>query len=385
MNSHSFRTVLAGMLLIASYAGMRAMDIEDLNGKLIDAVNKKNKDLVAELLAKGADANAKYKNGWSALINAADLGHEDIVELLIEYDADVNAKERHMGWTPMDRATTNGHLKVCTLLIEYGAKINTKSDGSQTELMSAASHGHTKVCELLIAHNADVNAKGHLGWAPLTCATLNNHKEACELLITQGANINALDNGGNTALSQLLNRYSIRPEVCKLLIAKGTDLAIRNVEGSTPLMRAAGRSSSGDRKHGMLLTEILLDSITTLLPTEKDLIKSLLYANKKLQKTGKAYLPRDMRIFVAQHITCLLVEKLHERLIEAGLPEALVNSQYDIAMFSLLESYSTNNYLVSRAQQQMKLPKNAELETQSEEPEVITKRTKLKITEEESE
>jgi ankyrin repeat protein len=43
------------------------------------------------LIEKGADVNAAAKDGWTALMYAAYVGHADTTSFLIEKEADVNA------------------------------------------------------------------------------------------------------------------------------------------------------------------------------------------------------------------------------------------------------------------------------------------------------
>ncbi len=50
-------------------------------------------DVMGILIDKGADVNARSKNGATALILAADKGNAEIVKFLIDRGADINAKD----------------------------------------------------------------------------------------------------------------------------------------------------------------------------------------------------------------------------------------------------------------------------------------------------
>lgn len=56
------------------------------------AVMRNNQNLVRQLLDKGADINAKDKNGWAPLQLAILNGHNEIATLLLEKGANVNIK-----------------------------------------------------------------------------------------------------------------------------------------------------------------------------------------------------------------------------------------------------------------------------------------------------
>jgi ankyrin repeat protein len=72
-------------------------------------------------LKRGADVNAKNKDGWAPLHMAASGGHKDVAELLIAKGADVNAKNK-WGETPLDLAVKKGHISMVVLLKKHGAR-----------------------------------------------------------------------------------------------------------------------------------------------------------------------------------------------------------------------------------------------------------------------
>ena len=70
---------------------------------LFKAATEGNIKGIKQLIADGADVNAKDRNGSTTLHAAALTGHKEIVELLIANGADVNAKNDR-GDTPLDAA-----------------------------------------------------------------------------------------------------------------------------------------------------------------------------------------------------------------------------------------------------------------------------------------
>src|SRR5262245_58230977 len=86
-------------------------------GSLADAVEKQDRDKVAELLHQKADVNAAQADGMTALHWAAH--HDDLATttLLIKAGANVKAANRY-GITPLSLACTNGNTEIVELLLK---------------------------------------------------------------------------------------------------------------------------------------------------------------------------------------------------------------------------------------------------------------------------
>jgi hypothetical protein len=76
---------------------------------------------VQELLAQGADANARDKDGRTPLHWPSYRGHLEVVRLLIEHGAEINARE-NQGRTPLKMAMIGNHAPVIDYLKECGAE-----------------------------------------------------------------------------------------------------------------------------------------------------------------------------------------------------------------------------------------------------------------------
>jgi ankyrin repeat protein len=79
------------------------------------------KDVVALLLANGAEIDAGTPQGATPLHFAAGSGRRDAVELLIKNGADLHRRDGN-GRTPLARAQAAGHSDVVGLLRSFGAK-----------------------------------------------------------------------------------------------------------------------------------------------------------------------------------------------------------------------------------------------------------------------
>ncbi len=106
---------------------------------------------VAEyLLQKGADVNAASKNatGYTALTGAVASGNKDLVALLLAHGA--NADHRYgPGYSPLAEAAANGHLEIVRMLIDHGADPKARTNDGKTALHFAEERGHKAVAEFL--------------------------------------------------------------------------------------------------------------------------------------------------------------------------------------------------------------------------------------------
>ena len=128
------------------------------------------------LVVFGLAAGAFYKHGGGAsktdvlLIRAASNGDIEGVKQLLAAGADVNAKYKD-GFTPLHRAAREGQKELAELLIAKGADVNARDDIGRTPLYYAAVQGQKEIAELLIAKGANVNAVGkHDSETPLDSA-----------------------------------------------------------------------------------------------------------------------------------------------------------------------------------------------------------------------
>lgn len=101
---------------------------------LCDAIRSGDLQAVKEQLANGVDINAEDSEfGVTALSWAALLDNTEIAKFLIAKGADINAKSRD-GSTPLHSAAFLGHTEIAELLIQKGAKVNPKNYRDETPL-----------------------------------------------------------------------------------------------------------------------------------------------------------------------------------------------------------------------------------------------------------
>jgi hypothetical protein len=113
------RITLAALfaLALALTAVAQADPKQALNDQLYEAARKGDAAEVKTLLDKGADVNAKFRYGATALFKAAERGHTEVVKLLIERGADVTVKDTFYGATALYWATDKGHSGVVRAIL----------------------------------------------------------------------------------------------------------------------------------------------------------------------------------------------------------------------------------------------------------------------------
>jgi ankyrin repeat protein len=97
------------------------------------------------LVSKGADVNAKDKDGWAPLHFCSTFSGTITVNFLIGNGADVNAKNDD-GWTPLHCASHNkGKIDAAFVLLGHGADMSIKSNDGKTALDVSTSKDVTNV------------------------------------------------------------------------------------------------------------------------------------------------------------------------------------------------------------------------------------------------
>jgi ankyrin repeat protein len=216
---------------------------------LILAVENGHFELAAELLKAGADPNARPA-GFTALhaitwvrkplrgdgnpppMGSGKISSRDIVRELVERGAEVNAR-LEKGTSELGRFTTTGStpfllaarasdIPLIQLLLELGADPKLANADNCTPLLAAA-------------------GVGALGDGEEAAGTDEEAHEAVRMLLEAGADVNAVDDNGETAMHGAA--YQSRANLVPLLVEHGADIKVwnrKNKAGWTPLMIGQG-------------------------------------------------------------------------------------------------------------------------------------------------
>ncbi|HYV09896.1 MAG TPA: ankyrin repeat domain-containing protein [Pyrinomonadaceae bacterium] len=131
-------------LLVLLFPQTQTDPKQALNDQLFEAVRKGDAAAVTAALDKGADVNAKYRYGMTALFKAAERGNADVTKVLLERGIDVNVKDSFYRATALSWALQNDHLNVVQLLLAKGA------EGADDVLMTGVQASKEEVVKMAL-------------------------------------------------------------------------------------------------------------------------------------------------------------------------------------------------------------------------------------------
>jgi len=170
---------LAFFLLFGSISALGQAPKQELNDKFWEAVRRGDLAATTALLDQGADVNAKFRYGTTALFKAAERGHVEIVKLLLARGADATVKDTFYGSTAMGWALNGDHLDIVDVLLQKDPS------GAGDVLMSGVREGKPALVKLALATG---NLKADALTPALVIATDDKDKaEIVELLKKAGA------------------------------------------------------------------------------------------------------------------------------------------------------------------------------------------------------
>jgi len=176
--------------------------------------------LVKLLLDRGADP--KLPDGW-ALQTAAAEGHKEIVTELLGRGADVNANKNFPGSTALQAACEAGKLQIVKVLLEHNVNPDLGPGPDTCPLIAASGSGEDKFVEPSVEAHAQVNVFGGFDSStPSIKAALYLPKESVELTIKAGAETNTPDNEGDIALIDAAYRGD--RDCVEYLLGEGADI-----------------------------------------------------------------------------------------------------------------------------------------------------------------
>ncbi len=197
------------------------------------AAKKGDLEAVKDALASGAKVNAKNKEGYTALLLAAEKGHAPVVKELIRAGADVESAicdEADDCDTPLTLAAKNNHVETAKALIAAGADVNVSSGYDVTPLWST---DNAEIARALIAAGAEVYVGHEAGIVIIHYAAMDGNSEKVKALVEGGANVNQKDVSDCTPLHYAAKEGKL--DTVKTLLSLGAKINARDTGGMTPL------------------------------------------------------------------------------------------------------------------------------------------------------
>ncbi|ACP21110.1 hypothetical protein Aasi_1878 [Candidatus Amoebophilus asiaticus 5a2] len=236
--------------------------------------------------------DSHHRLGYTALLEAINIGREDIVTLLLDKGADVNTPSIQ-GETPIQVAIRKLDVEIVNLLLEQkkldsnityekGKKlllnlaiesknvtgdieevtkiadmlldkldidtiIRINGSGQESPILLAIQCRRTQLVKKLLAKGFTPDLKNKQGETAIHLVARYNQRELAEQLIARNVELDVRDNIGNTPL-HIAAALPKNKEIAKLLIdkfqEKGISLDLVNQLGQTPLHKIAGNSNA---------------------------------------------------------------------------------------------------------------------------------------------
>jgi uncharacterized protein len=150
----------------------------------VSAASYRGNDAIVEsLLAHGADDRVPDQTGKTPIVYAAASARVDVVARLLKRDVDVNARYPNdltlLMWAsgPDESAPEPQAILVVQHLLDAGARIDDRDARGRTALMIAAEGGHAGIANLLLARGADPSLQDKAGKRAADLSKLTSLRE----------------------------------------------------------------------------------------------------------------------------------------------------------------------------------------------------------------
>src|SRR4051794_26900954 len=220
---------------------LSATSQQQLDDKLLDAAEDSDIDAVKELLAKGADPNARDEHCVTPLMISAEYFDTSMAQALLDAGADVNARDM-VGWTALLTASDAGNMPAFNLFLAHKANVNQADNDRWTPLVAAVLGSRLDAVQALLAAGAKIRIQDKNGTTPLMFAAAEGDVHVLEALIgglkadaksaQTKSPLDDTDYYGWTALHHAANQK--RADCVLALINAGANTELRNKIGWVP-------------------------------------------------------------------------------------------------------------------------------------------------------
>lgn len=287
------------------------------------------------ILDAGASVNVRRLDGATPIVWAASFAKDPrIIGLLLDAGADIEQRHILGDMTPLMIAARMGNLETARALIERGADVNATAQDGVTPLIAAADGDMVppEMLRLLVGAGARVDARLTDGTTALMTAALTRSADRARTLLELGAPPDSRNFAGDTALSVACARGDVSTAI--VLLDAGADLAAANSKGVTPLHWAVQGGEPAMVRlliaRGASINAVTADGWTPLLLARTiDLAEPLIEAGADLeQTTPEGWTPL---MFAAEQQDLMLIRRLVRRGADVMATDGIGRSALDIA------------------------------------------------------
>lgn len=225
----------------------------DRSTPLCIAARRASAEVVAMLLAAGANVNVKSPDKTTPLLIAAEKGSPAVLAAVLAARPPPDIRAVNGKGNPALVLAIENKATAIALLIKKGADVNVSLDGGWSVLMNAAQLGKDAHVEALLKAHAAVNVVADGGWTALLLAASRERWTVVDTLLRAGADPSAAEwKTQTTALHMAANAgdvatvRALAAALATAAVARGeatttpaAGLNPRCQDGSTPLMLAA--------------------------------------------------------------------------------------------------------------------------------------------------
>jgi ankyrin repeat protein len=182
----------------------------------LHAVSKYSKDeqLLADIISKGVDLNARDSNGMTALMYAAKMhDNPSFVRLLVGSGSNTDAQDKS-GMNALMHACDGRNGKGGQRVLPQPGEFQDKrkfADNREFYLRNAR-YGNEQNVQQLIQLGANLNLQDHSGNTSLMYSITLRNKKILEILVDAGVDVHLANQQGDTALDLIENRYGVLKE-----------------------------------------------------------------------------------------------------------------------------------------------------------------------------
>ncbi|MGP0076456.1 MAG: ankyrin repeat domain-containing protein [Bryobacteraceae bacterium] len=201
-------------------------------------------DKMKLLIDHGANADARAKNRYSALLIAAQYpGSSAAMNLLLDHGAKVRLAQGQgaalFNAFPVFLATFSGNGDMVARLVKEGDRVNDKMNVlgmfPLTPMLNLATTHRTDSVRALLDAGAKVDEADRDGITILSWAAIANRVDMARLLIERGADVNHVDKNGMTPLLYAASIDFGDSAMVDLLLKSGARVSARTKDGKTAL------------------------------------------------------------------------------------------------------------------------------------------------------